>query len=327
VKPSERDGPARRARSVTASMKFGKFGSKIVFVTCGLALLIIFSVIFGENAMALSLDQIYGLLPSEFEGWKKAQEPVFYDRDTLYDYIDGGAELYIAYSFKKVLAVKYVKGQDSEIVIDFFDMGNSYDAFGIFSHSREEENEKLGQGAEYNSGLLTFWKDRYYVSILAYPETEEKKQIVLKLGRILADAISETGELPPIVSQLPRDNLIPESIRYFHHPVVLNSLYYVADENILHIDDHVQAALATYGVDDSTFYLLLCQYPDRQKAETAHQSFLTHYLPDAQEGVVKLSDGEWTGCRIKDNVLAIVFGSPSQKVLESYLRFFSGEVS
>jgi hypothetical protein len=119
----------------------------------------------------------------------------------------------------------------------------------------------------------------------------------------------------------------PNTIRYFHHPVVLNSLYYVADENILLIDDNVQAALATYRVDDGTFYLLLCQYPDKQKAQAAHESFLIHYLPDAKEGMVRLPDGEWTGCRLKDNVLAIVFGAPSRKLLESYLELFGSGIS
>lgn len=277
--------------------------------------------------MALSLNQFYELLPKEFEGWKKAEKPVIYTKDTLYDYIDGGAELYIAYKFKELLAVKYEKGEDAEIVVDFFDMGNSYDAFGIFSHGREEENEDLGQGAEYTSGLLTFWKDRYYVSILSYPESEEKKQIILKLGRMLAEAIDGIGEIPPLVSAVPQKNLILESIRYFHHPVVLNSLYYIADENILQMDDDVQAVLATYKVGESTFYLLLCQYPDEQRAQRANESFLTHYLPDAEEGMAELPDGEWTGCRLEGKALAIVFGSPSREVLESYLRFFDTDIS
>lgn len=277
--------------------------------------------------MALSLDQIYELLPSDFEAWKKTEKPFIYTRDTLYDYIDGGAELYIAYNFKELLAVKYEKGEEEEIVIDFFDMGNSYDAYGIFSHGREEENEDLGQGAEYSSGLLTFWKDRYYVSILSYPETEEKKQVILKLGRLLAEAVPGTGKIPPLVSLLPQKNLMTNTIRYFHHPVVLNSLYYVADENILHIDHDVQAVLATYRVADGAFYLLLCEYPDDQKAQNALDGFMAHYLPDAEEGMVEVQDDEWTGCRLMGNVLAVVFGSPSREVLESYLRLFSAGIS
>jgi hypothetical protein len=300
---------------------------KKFFIFRGLILFLIFFIFFAENAMALSLDQIYELLPKEFEGWKKAEKPVIYTKDTLYDYIDGGAELYIAYNFTELLAVKYVKGEEAEMVVDFFDMGNSYDAFGIFSHGREEENEDLGQGAEYNSGLLTFWKDRYYVSILSYPESEEKKQVILKLGRLLADAIDGTGKIPPLVSAVPQDNLIPENIRYFHHPVVLNSLYYIADENILQIGPDVQGVLATYSVDESTFYLLLCQYPDEQRAQGAYESFLTHYLPDAEGDMAQLSDGEWTGCRLEGKTLAIVFGSPSRKILESYLRFLDTGIS
>ncbi len=308
-------------------MQSRKIRKSFIIAPSGLVIVILLLVFIVENAMALSLDQTYEILPSEIGGWKKAEKPVIYNKDTLYDYIDGGAELYIAYNFKELLAVKYEKGEDSEIVVDFFDMGNSYDAFGVFSHGREEENEDLGQGAEYNSGLLTFWKDRYYVSILAYPETEEKKQVILKLGRILADAIPGTGTMPPIVSSVPQNSLIQQSIRYFHHPVVLNSLYYIADENILNIDSDVQAVLATYRLAESTFYVLLCEYPDEKRAQMAHESFLTHYLPDAKEGMAQLADGEWTGCRLKGSVLVILFGASSQSVLESYLQLFSPSIS
>ena len=270
--------------------------------------------------MALSLDHVYKILPSEIDGWKKTDKPVTYTKDSLYDYINGGAELYISYNFEKLLAVKYEAGENSEIIVDFFDMGSSYDAFGIFSYGREDEDKRVGQGSEYNSGLLTFWKDHYYVSILAYPETEKKKQIVLKLGQLLAEAIPKSGTLPPILSRLPKDNLIPESIRYLHHYVVLNNHYFIANENILQIDNNTQTALAKYKIDDDNFYLLLLLYPNNQKAHKAYESFLKHSLPDAQEGMINLSDGKWTGCRQRDNLLVIVFRSPTKDVLTSYLQ-------
>ena len=153
--------------------------------------------------MSLSLNKVYNLLPSDIKGWKKTDPPIIYTQDTLYDYINGGAELYIAYNFKEVLSVKYEKEKNSEIIIDFFDMGSSYDAYGIFSQGREKEDGLLGQGSEYSSGLLSFWKGQYFISILAYPETEEKKGIVLALGKILEDSIPLIGDSPPILKLLP----------------------------------------------------------------------------------------------------------------------------
>jgi len=275
--------------------------------------------------MAVSIDDFNKALPPEIDGWTKADTPVTYDNKSLYEYINGGAELFIAYNFEKMFAFRYTASDESEIVIDIFDMGKSYDAYGIFSHGREEDDKKLGQGSEYNSGLLTFWKDRYYVSILAFPETETKAQTVKKLGRVLADAIPAIGESPPIVNLLPPKNLVPYSTHYFHHHILVNSHYYIASENILNIDDTTHAVLARYKMKGDRFYMLLVNYQNNQKAQEAQKSFLQNYLPEAQEGIKELEDGKWTGCKIKDNLLVVVFNSPTKDVLVSYLKLVAAE--
>jgi hypothetical protein len=285
-----------------------------------LPILIIFVGVTAGYAMAVSIDDFDKVLPAEIDGWKKADKPVTYDNKSLYDYINGGAELYIAYNFQKMYAFRYIASDESEIVIDIFDMGKSFDAFGIFSHGREEDDKKLGQGSEYNSGLLTFWKDHYYVSILAFPETESKAKTVKNLGSLLADAIPGTGESPPIVDLLPKENLVPYSTHYFHHYILVNSHYYIANENILNIDDTTHAVLARYRKEGNTFYMLLVDYQNSQKAQEAQKSFLQHHLPDAQEGIKKVDDGKWTGCTLKDKLLVVIFNSPTKDVLTSYLK-------
>jgi len=285
-----------------------------------LALLLVLISFSAGVAMAQSLDNLHSILPAEVNGWKKAAPPETYDKSNLFDYIDGGAELYISYNFQKLLAVRYKAAGDEEIVIDIFDMGNSYDAYGLFSHGREREDGLTGQGSEYNAGLLTFWKDRFYVSILAYPETEGKKEIVLRLGRKLSQAIPQEGPLPPVINLLPQPDLVPESVRYFHHYIWLNSHFFIANQNILLIDDDTQAVLAKYKTADKPLHMLIALYPDETKAEKAAQSFLKNYLPDAREGMAQLPDGRWTGCRLAGNRLSVVLNAPSREVAVSYLE-------
>jgi hypothetical protein len=273
-----------------------------------------------EVAMAFPNEDFYSILPAEVGGWKRAEPPETYDRTNLYDYIDGGAELYISYNFQNLLAVRYEGEDEEEIVIDIFDMGNSFNAFGVFSHGREREDGLAGQGSEYGGGLLTFWKDKYYFSIMAYPETEKKRDLVLELGRKLAAAIPAEGALPPVLALLPKENLVRDSIRYFHHYVWLNSHFFIASENILHIDDETQAVLAKYKRGDKTFHFLVVLYPDPERAEKAGESFLLHYLPDAHDGIAGLPDGRWTGFRREGKKLGIVFNAPDKATLTSYLQ-------
>ncbi len=274
-----------------------------------------------STIMASNLEQITMAMPKTLAGWTKSPESAVYTPDNLYKYIDGGAELYISYGFKKVLAHKYIKEGLPEISVELFDMGSPYNAFGVFSHSREKIDRSIAPDieSEYASGLLTFWKGSYYVSIMAYPETQEKKDFVLSLGKSIAGAITEESPLPPLVSQLPKENLNKADIRYFRHYIWLNSHFFIADTNILNINEDTQAVLGKYKEGENSYVVLLVSYPEPVKAQAAGRNFLSTYLPDAKKGIKQLEDSRWTGYRLERNVIAIVFNAPTEAVVHRLL--------
>jgi len=273
----------------------------------------------GMTAMPENISDFFKVLPKSLAGWTKPETPALYTPETLSNYIDGGAELYLSYNFKGALSVKYTDQAENEIVLDIFDMGSSFDAFGVFAHSRESIDSAFGQGSEYAAGLLTFWKDRYYVAILAYPETPAKKDVVFELGRTVAGAIPVEGALPPVLALLPPENLIPESVHFFHHYVWLNSFYFVSNDNVLNIAGDTPAALGRYRQAGAAFYLLLVRYPDSARAEAAAALFREKILNAAPDGLGKLSDGRWTGLRRRGDLVAAVFGAPDPASVKAML--------
>jgi len=44
-------------------------------------------------------------------------------------------------------------------------MGTSEDAFGVFTHDTDGDRIDIGQEARYRPGWLSFWQNRFYVSI------------------------------------------------------------------------------------------------------------------------------------------------------------------
>lgn len=249
------------------------------------------------------------LLPS-IEIWKKAGPSAIYTPETLSTYIDGGAELYISYGFLSSLATRYEDETGREITVDIFDMGSSYDAYGVFAHSRESVAADFGQGSEYASGLLTFWKDRYYVAILAYPEGSDTLDIVTKLGRAIEGAIPGEGALPPIIGRLPAEGLMPETVRYFHHYVWLNSFHFVSNDNVLDIERDTPVALARYKRAGKSYMLLLVRFPDKTRVEAAAARFRTAVLGGAADGMKALGDGRWAGLRVLGDMIGVVLGAP-----------------
>ncbi len=52
-------------------------------------------------------------MPAEINGWKKSLKDTIYTPENLFEYINGGAELYISYNFKQLLTQKYVKEEST----------------------------------------------------------------------------------------------------------------------------------------------------------------------------------------------------------------------
>jgi hypothetical protein len=216
------------------------------------------------------------LLPKTIDGWKIVEPGQYFDRRTIFDYMDGAGELYRSYSYRELLVQQYKSEQVAEpvITVELFDMGSSADAFGIFSFEQMDEPVGVGQGSEYGSGLLRFWKNQYFINIYTENETDITKQTSLALGKNIATAIPENGTIPKLVSFLPQEGLMVRSIRYFHLQSGLNHHYNLADKNVLNLDSTTNAILAKYQFASEKPYILLIQYSSQTAAISAFYNFL-----------------------------------------------------
>jgi hypothetical protein len=136
-----------------------------------LLIFIFIAAIYGGDMS--SVKNLYQSIPAQIMDWKVKVKDRTFDRKTIFKYIDGGAELYLAYDFQQVFARTFSGPGDNEIMLDIYDMGSAAEAFGIFTSEREDEEAGIGQGSEYSEGLLRSWKDRFFVSILLVGDSRD----------------------------------------------------------------------------------------------------------------------------------------------------------
>ncbi|MGD2272231.1 MAG: hypothetical protein PVI06_17655 [Desulfobacterales bacterium] len=275
-------------------------------------------------ASAVSLTVLQSHLPEAVNGWKADPQDRIFDPTSIFSYINGAAEVYKAYNMRRCLSRRYSTTNGPPIVLDIFDMGSSEDAYGVFTHDTDGEVIEVGQDARLRPGWLSFWKHQFFVSIYMEEETTAAEIAVKKLGRLVAAQIPTTGTRPRILSKLPSTGLVFESIRYLHHPMVLNYHFYLSDENILNISAQTDAALADYRRGSGEAKLLLISYSDAEIAREALSRFFRHYLPDADKnGTALLENQKWSAAVLKDRLLAIVLESDSRELAESLLKTVS----
>jgi hypothetical protein len=256
-------------------------------------------------------DNLARLLPGEIDGWKTASDDR-YAGDEIFGYIDGAGEVYRAYNYRSLLARRYAKPGQPDIVVDLFDMGSPADAFGVFSHGLEGERLEIGQDAISMEGLISFWKDRYFISLFAETETPDVRRALLDLGRAIAGAIPGEGQRPGILALFP-ERFDVRGARYFHNHLILNYHYFIASENILLLDRTTEAALASSGEGAPKVRLLIVRYASASAAAGAAASFLENYLHgDAGSGPAEIRDGQWTDALTRGDYLVVVLGAPSR---------------
>jgi hypothetical protein len=266
------------------------------------------------TAHADSLTDLSRSFPKQINSWTAESEDRIFDEKTIFSYINGAAEVYKAYNMRRCLSRRYTAPSEPAIVLDIFDMRSSKDAFGVFTHDTDGEVVGVGQGGRYRPGWLSFWKNRYYISIYTEEETPASEKAVMELGRQIAASIKQEGERPHILAQLPEEGLQKDSIRYLHHPTVLNYHFYIADENILNISPHTDTVLAEYRWDNETVLLLLIDYPDLETAEKSLKEFLKHYLPDADpSGMAKIEGDKWATAVTKGKRVIIILEADSRQ--------------
>jgi hypothetical protein len=274
-----------------------------------------------EKAKIISDFPLRKSLPPEISGWKLGRDDQVFTRDDIFDYLDGGGEIYLAFDFRFVFVREYVHTDAPSIAVEIYEMSSSADAFGIFTHDTDGDEVDLGQEAIYGAGLLRFWKGKDFVRIMADRETPESKTVIMELGANISGAISQEGEKPRLIRALPTGGLRPKSVRYFHTLISLNAHYYLANVNILRLSPETQVVMARYEKDDSQARLLLVEYPTAERAVDAQGKFVEMFLLERYQGgrnvpPKKLEDGKYAGCVRDGKYLIIVVEADKKSLLE-----------
>jgi hypothetical protein len=221
-------------------------------------------------------------LPASLGDWAMAPDPVIYDRETIFDHINGAGEVYRSYAFDHVIVASYENADGLAVAVELFDMGNPADAYGVYSYAREEEELGIGAAFQRGGSVLCFWQDRFYTCVAAKQVDPDPGPIIEEVARGVSRILPEPGPRPSLVDLLPTEGLRPLSERYFHLHLSLNYHYYLVQENILNLSAETDAVLGRYGPRSTI--LLIIDYADEGAAREKLISF-RRFVAQHQAGV------------------------------------------
>ena len=153
-------------------------------------------------------------------GWKRTSPIQFFTEDNLYEYIDGAAESFFAYQFQLCGTAAYESrlhrdGEDF-ITVDIYDMKTPLYAYGMYRSEWYPDAKSVDIGAEgyADASSINFWKDKYYVKLLATREDEGFSDANTAIAQAIAVSIHGRYSVPYLAQLLPKESIIKNSERF-----------------------------------------------------------------------------------------------------------------
>ncbi|PKP10121.1 MAG: hypothetical protein CVU09_08315 [Bacteroidetes bacterium HGW-Bacteroidetes-4] len=263
------------------------------------------------NAFLLQATSIHGLLPENKScgDWLVVGQTEYYASDELYFLINGGADLYLEYGFKEVVAQSYQNNVNEKISVEIYNMGSSEAAFGIYSLSKSPQGEtaNLGDFSVKTSNSLLFTSDSYLVLMRSAAASATVREGFCLLAESILRKNPAEGNIPALIEHL---KLNANDVRYLRGPIGLSSVYYFDAANLFQVEE----ALA-YQQGDTT--LLYFAYNEAQKTVEVFEH-LKKMLPSKTK--FTLLESQASAFNLKDKKERTLFFTLKQNAIQVALN-------
>jgi hypothetical protein len=188
-------------------------------------------------------ERLSGLVPNPLPAHTTAQDqPAFYDSSTLYEYMDGAADVFQNYDVQAVFHQDYKAGA-AELTVDIFDMGAPENAFGMYAAERSPKYDFVTIGAEgyRNTGILNFFQDRYYVKLAGFGDGADAA--LQQFATAISERIGGDKGFPALLSKLPDGSRKARTERYLRKDPLGHSFLGPAYQALYELDGRESALM------------------------------------------------------------------------------------
>jgi len=221
------------------------------------------------------------------EGIQPLTSTETFDARNLSDKIDGKAELYLSAGFTRLVSQRFKDEREADLWMEAFvyDMGNSQNAFSVFSAQRREDAASLdlARNAYRTPNALFLTHGRYYVEIIASKASEKVPQPVKKMAETFIHNTPAEASIVNETELFPKQEMVKSSV------VLISS-------NAFGFDGFDNIFTTEYEFDDSrlTAYLSHRKTPEEaKKMASAYTQFLLAYGGQSIEEELPIKDARW----------------------------------
>jgi hypothetical protein len=262
-----------------------KFYLPLIFVFCCLGIFFFFPLPELEGKTVA--------LP-ELSGWTLQGEPQIFSPQTLFEYINGAADLYLDYEFQELAVAEYKGKEKARVVVEIYRHQDPTQAFGIYSQERLAEAEYLDLGDQgyYEPGVANFLNGPYYVKISGFNIGQEEEKVLVNLARKVQETLGRNASLPPILASFPEEGKKKNSEKFISKNFLGYPFFHSAYTADYEKGDNKFKIFVIRGKNTKDCHGLMEKYFQRIGKETKRIAEGSYQLKDPYHGEVDIM---WKG--------------------------------
>jgi len=158
------------------------------------------------------------ILPDRLAGFGRTGPVKTFLADSLYNYIDGAADEYVAYGVIQVASAEYARDQ-LIYSVDIYEFADLLGAFGIYSRRRLPEDRFIAIGSEalMGNGYVYYLKNRFYMTINSFNDRLPDYESLISFAMAIDSLIPGPAQMPPRLSAFPQVRLVQHSEQFWPH--------------------------------------------------------------------------------------------------------------
>lgn len=149
----------------------------------------------------------------KIKGWELDIEEKIYNTLTLWEYINGAAEIYLAYDFQNLYLAKYTNKDGRKIKIEMYEHSSPVNAFGIYTAERMSDYNFINIGVQgyEEPGLLNFFTGKYYIKLISFGKQISDKLALMSIATEIDNTLGFTKTWPKVTYYFPVEGKIPNT--------------------------------------------------------------------------------------------------------------------
>ena len=236
----------------------------------------------------------------EMSGWKPVGNPQHAEGESLFELINGGAEIYNEYGFRRAIMHSYSNKSDKSVNLEMYEMEDPISAYGIYTFKISGNGQEVdfGDGGMLEDYYLNFRKGNFIVTLIGFDTDRETKDAILTMAKSIETNIETEGQVPDMVHLLVQENLKKSSVTYIQGNLGLFNYYEFDTRNIFGVKEGVIGQYGDYDV-------FIFRYADAEACKKWFREAQTYIQDDPSFDEYAVSQDGFSFSDLKGNYLFV----------------------